>query len=113
LRRLAFVIPGDERFRPAKRLHFNKGDRRIFTKRSVPIFPVPRTATDSVFELLTFIFGICLQTIDLFLAFLFPQRHFIRIKKMRNWERSFDVDKGFSIRHGYGMLFVELKRKEI
>jgi len=32
---------------------------------------------------------------------------------MRYWERSFDVDKGFGIMHGYGMLFVELKRKEL
>jgi hypothetical protein len=52
------------------------------------------------------------EIIELILAFLFSQRHFIKIKKMRNWERSFDVDKGFGIRHGYGVLFVELKGKE-
>jgi len=32
---------------------------------------------------------------------------------MRNWERSFDADKGFGTRHGYGMLFVVLKETEL
>jgi hypothetical protein len=52
-------------------------------------------------------------TIEFILAFLFSQRHFIRIKKMHSWERPFDLDKDSAQGADTERIFVELRATEL